>query len=151
MFSSSSQVRPLPLGLGTCLPLRLELLFHLLNSRLVFLDPLLNLCNKRLLVVELGQKSSSILLLALDGRLQLLPGSLEVAHRLLGHLQLTLYLPSLLLNLCTATLLPLQGRLELVQSGLELVLDLVEVGDLVLGDGEVLSRLGRVLTDMLLL
>merc|ERR1719323_1589415 len=75
----SSQVRPLPLGLGTCLPLRLELLFHLLNSRLVFLDSLLNLCNKRLLIVELGQKSSSVLLLALDGRLQLLPGSLEVA------------------------------------------------------------------------
>merc|ERR1719220_1490044 len=58
VLADASQVSPLPLSLGTCLPLCLELLFHLLNSRLVFLDSLLNLCNKRLLIVELRQKSS---------------------------------------------------------------------------------------------
>merc|ERR1719490_640140 len=74
------QVGSLSLSLSTSLPLGLKLLFHLFNSCLVFLDTLLNLGNKGLFIIKLGQKSTGILLLALDCGLQLLPGPLEIAH-----------------------------------------------------------------------
>ena len=103
-----------------------------------------------MLIIELGQKSTSVLLLALNGGLQLLPGPLKIADRLLGHLQLTLNLPPLLFHLGAATLLPFQRGFELIQSTFELVLDLVEMRNLVFGNGQILGRLGGILTDMLL-
>ena len=111
----------------------------------------MNLGNKGLFIIKLGQKSTGILLLALDRGLQLLPGSLEIAHRFLGHLQLALNLPPFLFHLGSATLLPFQRGFQLVEGRLKLVLDLVEMGNLVFGDRQILGRLGGVLTHMLLL
>merc|ERR1719394_2211572 len=50
-----------------------------------------------------------------------------------------------------ATLLLLQRGLELIEGALKLALDLVEMSHLVLGGGQILSGLGRVLADVLLL
>merc|ERR1719400_1019991 len=147
----ASQVGPLALGLGASLPLGLQLLLELLNMSLVLLDGILDLGNQALLVVKLGEEDAGVLLLALDGGLELLLGPLLVGNGLLGDLQLTLNLPPLLLNVGTATLLLLQRGLQLIQGALKLALDLVEVSHLVLGGGQILSGLGRVLADVLLL
>merc|ERR1719333_1249734 len=147
----ASQVGPLALGLGASLPLGLELLLELLDMGLVLLDALLDLGNQALLVIKLGEEDAGVLLLALDGGLELLLGPLLVGDGLLGDLQLTLNLPPLLLNVGTATLLLLQRGLQLIQGALKLALDLVEMSHLVLGGGQILSGLGRVLADVLLL
>merc|ERR1719400_1497 len=83
--------------------------------------------------------------------LQLLLGPLLVGNGLLGDLQLSLNLPPLLLNVGAATLLLLQRGLQLIQGALKLALDLVEMSHLVLGSGQILSGLGCVLADVLLL
>merc|ERR1719179_50037 len=147
----ASQVGPLALGLGASLPLGLQLLLELLDMGLVLLDALLDLGNQALLVVKLGEEDAGVLLLALDGGLELLLGPLLVGNGLLGDLQLTLNLPPLLLDVGTATLLLLQRGLQLIQGALKLALDLVEMSHLVLGGGQILSGLGRVLADVLLL
>ena len=51
----------------------------------------------------------------------------------------------LLLQVQTALLLSFVGVLELVQSDLQLLLDLVEVVNLLLGLGQLLARLGLTL------
>merc|ERR1719389_1581246 len=147
----AGEVRPLPLGLGTALPLGLEFLLHLLNPGLDLLDGLLDLGHQGLLVLQLAQKARGILLLALDGVLQLLLGPLQLGHGLLHDLQLSLDLASLLLNVGTAALLLLVRALQLVKGGLELVLDLVEMADLVLSHLKVLLGLSSILADVLLL
>merc|ERR1719471_122442 len=80
-----------------------------------------------------------------------LPRPLQLGDGLLHDPQLSLDLPSLLLDVGTGALLLLVGALQLVQSGLQLALDLVEVTDLVLGHLQVLHGLGGVLADVLLL
>merc|ERR1719192_963583 len=145
------QVGPLPLGLGSALSLSLQLLLHLLNPGLDLLDGLLDLGHQGLLVLQLAHQGAAVLLLALDGGLQLLLGPLQLGDGLLHHLQLALDLPSLLLDVGAAALLLLVGALQLVQSGLQLVLDLVQVADLVLSNLQVLGGLGGVLADVLLL
>merc|ERR1740123_2698776 len=95
--------------------------------------------------------SPSIFLLTLDGVLELLPSPLKLRHGLLENLELSLNLPSLLLNVGPATLLLLIRTLELIKSGLELVLDLVQVSNLVLGNLEILLRLSSILANVLLL
>merc|ERR1719510_1813748 len=145
------EVRPLALSLGSALSLSLKLLLHLFNPGLNLLDGLLDLCNQGLLVLQLAHQTCAVLLLALDGVLQLLPGPLQFGHGLLHDPQLALNLPPLLLDVSTAALLLLIRSLELIKSGLQLALDLVEVTDLVLGNLQVLSGLGSVLADVLLL
>merc|ERR1719150_2924057 len=147
----AGEVRPLPLGLGTALPLGLELLLHLLNPGLDLLDGLLDLGHQGLLVLQLAQEARGVLLLALDGVLQLLLGPLQLGHSLLHDLQLALDLAPLLLNVGTAALLLLVRSLQLVKGGLQLVLDLVEMADLVLSHLEVILGLGSILADVLLL
>merc|ERR550532_1874913 len=99
----------------------------------------------------LAHQGAAVLLLALDGALQLLPGPLQLGDGLLHDSQLALDLPPLLLDVGAAALLLLVGALQLVQGGLQLALDLVEVTDLVLGNLQVLGGLGGVLADVLLL
>merc|ERR1719410_1927454 len=147
----AGKVRPLPLGLGTALSLGLEFLLHLLNPGLDLLDGLLDLGHQGLLVLQLAQEARGVLLLALDGVLQLLLGPLQLGHGLLHDLQLSLDLAPLLLNVGTAALLLLVRSLQLVKGGLELVLDLVEMADLVLSHLEVLLGLSSILADVLLL
>merc|ERR1719336_2352328 len=147
----TGEVRPLPLSLGTSLPLSLKLLLHLLNPGLDLLDGLLDLGHQGLLVLELAHQSSAVLLLALDGALELLPGPLQLGDGLLQDLQLSLNLAPLLLNIGSATLLLLIRTLKFIKSGLKLVLDLVKVVNLILSNLEVLLGLGSVLADVLLL
>merc|ERR1712079_833707 len=147
----TGEVRPLPLGLGTALPLSLELLLHLLNPGLDLLDGLLDLGHEGLLVLQLAHQARGVLLLAANGILQLLPGPLKLRDGLLQDLQLSLDLAPLLLNIGSATLLLLVRTLKFIKSGLKLVLDLVKVVNLVLSHLEVLLGLGSVLADVLLL
>merc|ERR1719394_2244199 len=147
----TSKVRSLALSLGSPLSLSLKFLLHLLNSGLNLLDGLLDLGNQGLFVLQLAHQTRGILLLASNGILQFLPGSLQLRNSFLHHLQLSLNLPSLLLNVGSATLLLLIRALQLIKSGLKLVLDLVQMVDLVLSNLEVLLGLGGILADVLLL
>ena len=133
-----SKIRSLPLRLGPGLPLGLQLLLELLNMGLVLLDGLLALSSQALLVIKLGEEDAGVLLLALD-------------DGLLDNLRLTLNRPPLHLQVGAATLLLLQRGLQLVQGAHELALDLVEMSHFVLGGGQILSGLGCVLADVLLL
>merc|ERR1719350_1597911 len=128
-----------------------KLFLELLEMGLVLLDALLDLGNQALLVIKLGEEDAGVLLLALHGGLELLLGPLLVGDGLLSDLQLFLNLPPLLLNVGSATLLLLQRGLQLIQGALKLALDLVEMSHLVLGSGQILSGLGCVLADVLLL
>ena len=105
---------------------------------LVLLDGLLALSSQALLVIKLGEEDAGVLLLALD-------------DGLLDNLRLTLNRPPLHLQVGAATLLLLQRGLQLVQGAHELALDLVEMSHFVLGGGQILSGLGCVLADVLLL
>ena len=138
VLKTASQVGPLALGLGASLPLGLRLLLELLNMGLVLLDGLLALSSQALLVIKLGEEDAGVLLLALD-------------DGLLDNLRLTLNRPPLHLQVGAATLLLLQRGLQLVQGAHELALDLVEMSHFVLGGGQILSGLGCVLADVLLL
>ena len=138
VLKTASQVGPLALGLGASLPLGLRLLLELLNMGLVLLDGLLALSSQALLVIKLGEEDAGVLLLALD-------------DGLLDNLRLTLNRPPLHLHVGAATLLLLQRGLQLVQGAHELALDLVEMSHFVLGGGQILSGLGCVLADVLLL
>ena len=138
VLKTASQVGPLALGLSASLPLGLRLLLELLNMGLVLLDGLLALSSQALLVIKLGEEDAGVLLLALD-------------DGLLDDLRLTLNRPPLHLHVGAATLLLLQRGLQLVQGAHELALDLVEMSHFVLGGGQILSGLGCVLADVLLL
>merc|ERR1719151_557889 len=82
----TGEVRPLPLSLGSALSLGLEFLLHLLDPGLDLLDGLLDLGHEALLILELAQEARGVLLLALDGVLELLPGPLKLRHSLLENL-----------------------------------------------------------------
>ena len=68
--------------------------------------------------------------------------SLKIIDRVLGHLEVSLNLPLLLLKTSSGLLLLVKASLQLVKSGLELRLDLVEVLHLLLGTLEILIGLG---------
>lgn len=141
LLKFTGEVSALLLSLGTCLALRFNLLFELFDAGLQFLDLLLELADQRLLILELGGEGRDLLVLALDGLLELLLVTLEVGNGLLGKLEITLNLPPLLLDVTAELLLTLQGVLELVKGLFELLLNLVEVVDLVLGSLELLGGL----------
>ena len=98
----------------------------------LYLDSLLDLSDQALLVIELGKEDTGVLLLALNAGFKLLLGPLLVGNRLLGDLQVALDLPPLLLNVSATALFLLKRRLQLIQSRLQLALDLVQVSHLVL-------------------
>merc|ERR1719249_90754 len=121
------QVGPLPLGLGTSLALSLEFLLHVLDAALDLLDSLLGLGNQVLLVVKLGSKLSVVLLLVADGDLNVPLAALKLNNAILGHLEVALKLPLLLLLV--------QAALKLTQGGFKLGLDCSQVVNL-LADGD---------------
>lgn len=141
LLQLASEVGALLLSLGTRLALGLDLLLQFLDAGLQFLDLFLQLADKGLLVLQLGGERRDLLVLALDGLLQLLLVALEVGNGLLGKLEVALNLPPLLLNVGAQLLLTLKGVLKLVEGLLELLLNLVEVVDLVLGGLELLGGL----------
>merc|ERR1712240_655101 len=107
------KVRPLPLGLGAGLALGLKLLLHGLDAALDLLDSLLRLGNQVLLVVKLGGKLVVVPLLVGDGDLKIALAPLQLNNAILGHLQVALKLPLLLLDGCPGLLLLVQAALQL--------------------------------------
>merc|ERR1719204_1816642 len=93
----------------------------------------------------------SILLLVGNHVLNLSPLSLKICNSVLGHLQISLGLPLLLLNGSPALLLLLEASLQLIQGGLQLRLHLAEMTDLLLSGDKVLGGLGLGGGQMLLL
>lgn len=136
-----SEVSALLLSLGARLALGLDLLLQLLDAGLQFLDLFLGLADQGLLVLELGGERGDLLVLALDGLLELLLVALEVGDGLLRELEVAFHLPPLLLDVGAQLLLALQRVLEFVEGLLQLLLDLVEVVDLVLGCLQLLGGL----------
>merc|ERR1719422_2426538 len=145
------KVGPLPLGLGAGLALGLQLLLHGLNAALDLLNSLLGLGNQVLLVVELGRQLSVVLLLVADGDLEVPLGALKLDNTVLGHLQVALNLPLLLLHSCPGLLLLVQAALKLSKGGLKLGLDRGKVVDLLVGADHVIVGLSLVLSNVLLL
>merc|ERR1719400_2955513 len=145
------KVRPLPLGLGAGLALGLQLLLHGLNATLDLLDSLLGLGDQVLLVVELGRQLSIVLLLVADGDLEVPLGALKLDNTVLGHLQVALNLPLLLLHSCPGLLLLVQAALKLSKGGLKLGLHRGKVVNLLVGADHVIIGLGLVLSNVLLL
>jgi len=111
----SCKIRSLSLGLGSGLALSFKFLFHFLNSGLLFLDGLLDLGNKGLLILKLAEEARGILLLASNGIFNLLSGSLKISNSLLSDLQVSLNLPALLLNISSSSLFLVQRRLKLIK------------------------------------
>lgn len=106
------QVAPLLLGLGAGLTLGLDLLLEFLDAGLQLLHLLLLLAHQGLLVLELGRQGRELLVLALDRLLELLLVPLQVGHRLLGELEVTLDLPLGLLDIGTATFTTMSIRIS---------------------------------------
>ena len=98
LLEFTSEVGALLLGLGARLAFSLDFLLELLDAGLQFLDLLVQLGNKGLFVLELGSDRGDLLVLALDGLLELLLVALEVGDGLLSQLEVTLSLPLGLLN-----------------------------------------------------
>merc|ERR1712121_485207 len=121
LFNLTGKVRSLSLSLNTGLTLSLEFLLSSLNTGLEFLDVLLGLGNKSLLIIQLGRQHLGILLLVADGVLNISLLSFKISNRVLGHLK---------------------ASLKLIQGGLKLGLDLAQVLDLLLSTNEVLIGLG---------
>lgn len=141
LLKLASEVGTLLLGLSASLAFGFDLLLELFDAGLQFLDLFLVLADKGLFVLQLGGEGRDLLVLALDGLLELLLVALEVGDGLLGELEVTLDLPPLLLNVSAQLLLALQRVLEFVKGLLQLLLNLVEVVDLVLGGLELLGGL----------
>jgi hypothetical protein len=101
LLEFTSEVGALLLGLGAGLAFSLDFLFELLDAGLQLLDLLVQLGNKGLFVLELGSDRGDLLVLALDGLLELLLVALEVGDGLLSQLEVSLSLPLGLLNVAT--------------------------------------------------
>merc|ERR1719367_493768 len=142
LFNLTCEVRSLTLSLGTSLTFSLQLLFSSLNTSLKFLDVLLGLGHQRLLIIKFGRQHLNILLLVANGVLNVSLFSLKISNRVLGHLQITLNLSLLLLQIGSSLLLLVQASFKLIQSGLKLRLDLAQMLDLLLSTNKVLIRLG---------
>merc|ERR1719189_888767 len=142
LLDLTGEVRSLALSLGAGLALGLQLTLPTLNTGLQLLDVLLGLGNQRLLVIQLGGQHVDILFLGSNDVLNVILFPLKIIDSILSHLQITLNLPLHLLKIGSGLLLLVESSLQLVMSGLELGLDLVEVSNLLLCSNEVLSRLG---------
>ena len=129
----------------THLSLSLQFLLLSLNATLELLDGLLQLGHYDLLVLQTSHGVVDVLVLLLYHGLQFFLVPLKINDDLLGHLQVGLKLASLFFHVQTALLLSLVRVLQLVQSDLQLLLDLVEVVNLLLGLGQLLARLGLTL------
>merc|ERR1719187_804241 len=151
LLNLTSHVRSLTLSLGTSLTLSLKLLFSSLNTGLKFLDVLLGLGNKGLLIIKLGRKHVDILLLVGNGILNISLLSLKISNSVLRHLEVSLNLSLLLLKGGSTLLLLVKSSLKLVKSRLKLRLDSIQVLDLLLSRDKILSRLGLGGTQVLLL
>ena len=84
---------------------------------------LLCLGNQVLLVIQLCSQLSVVLLLVADCDLKIPLGALKFNDTVLGHLQVALNLPLLLLHGGPGLLLLVQAALELAQGGFKLRLD----------------------------
>merc|ERR1719277_695359 len=142
LFNLTSEVRSLTLSLGTSLTFGFKFLFSSLNTSLEFLDVLLGLSNKWLFVIKLGRQHLDILFLGGNGVLNVSSFSLKVSNSILSHLEVSLNLSLLLLKSSSGLLLLVESSLKLIQGGLKLRLDLVQVLDLLLGRLKIFSRLG---------
>merc|ERR1719412_1450515 len=151
LLDLTGEVRSLALSLGAGLALGLQLLLSALNTGLQLLDVLLGLGYQRLLVIQLGGQHVDILLLGSNDVLNVIPLPLKIVDSVLSHLQVSLNLPLLLLKIGSCLLLLVKSSLQLVMSGLELRLDLVQVSNLLLGSNQILSGLGLGGGQMLLL
>merc|ERR1719249_352911 len=129
------------LGLGAVATLDSQLLVKLLKPGLQLLGLLGVLGAKGGLVVDLGGKSASLLVLAGGSSLELTLDALKVSDGLLGELQVSLDLPLGLLNVSLDLLLPLKGILSLIKSLLKLSLDTGQMVALILGGLDVLLGL----------
>merc|ERR550519_2642604 len=145
------QVRPLPLRLGASLAFGLRFLLHGFDAALDLLDSLLGLCYKVLLVVKLGGQLSVVLVLVVNGDLDVPLGPLEFSDTILSHLEVSLDLPLLLLESSPALLLFVKSAFELIKSGFELALHGVQVNHLLVDSDHVIVGLGLSLSNVLLL
>lgn len=102
LFELAGEVGALLFGLGARLALGLDLFLELLDAGLELLDLLLELADDGLLVLQLGGQGGDLLVLALDGLLELLLVALQVGDGLLGQLEVALNLPLGLLDITTA-------------------------------------------------
>merc|ERR1719391_879120 len=141
LLNFSGKVRSLSLSLGAGLALSLKLSLKFLNSSLAFLDILLHLGNKGLLIIKLGRDSTNVLFLPGDCALNFPLGSLKLTDKILSHLKLTLNL----------SLLLLKTSLKLTKSGLKFSLDRVKVRDLLLSRDKILIGLVLSFSNVLLL
>merc|ERR550519_2845153 len=144
------QVRSLPLRLGASLAFGLKFLLHGFDAALDLLDSLLGLCYKVLLVVKLGGQLSVVLVLVVNGDLDVPLGPLEFSDTILSHLEVSLDLPLLLLESSPALLLFVKSAFELIKSGFELALHGVQVNDLLVNSDHVIVGLGLGLSNVLL-
>merc|ERR1719356_78143 len=142
LLNLTGEVRSLSLSLGTSLTLSLEFLLGSLNTGLEFLDVLLGLGDQGLLIIKLGRQHLDILFLGGNGVLNVSSFSLKISNSILGHLEVSLNLSLLLLKSSSGLLLLVKSSLKLIQSGLKLGLDMVQVLDLLLSRLKIFSRLG---------
>merc|ERR1719438_667049 len=151
ILNFSGQIRPLSLSLGTSLSFSLKLLFQLLNTSLDLLDVLLALAYNGLLVFKFEGQALDVLLLHDEGVLNVSLVPLQFSNLVLSQLQLSLGLPTFLLKVSTRSLLLVNRRFNVIQSAFKLVLDRGQMGELVLSNLKIFSRLGGILTDVLFL
>merc|ERR1719295_2374179 len=98
LLNLTSHVGSLALSLGTSLTLSLKLLLSSFNTGLEFLDVLLGLGNKGLLIIKLGGEHMNVLLLVGNGVLNIALLSLKISNSVLRHLEVSLNLSLLLLK-----------------------------------------------------
>merc|ERR1719466_418065 len=129
------------LSLGTVVTLDGQLLVQLLEPGLQLLSLLGILGSKSGFVINLGRKSTALLVLTGSASLKLTLDTLQVSKGLLGQLEVSLDLPLSLLDISLDLLLPLKSVLSLVESLLKLSLDTGQVVALVLGSLDVFLNL----------
>merc|ERR1711963_249914 len=129
------------LSLGTVASLNIEFLIQLLNAGHQLLGLLGVLGSKSGLIINLGRKSRSLLLLARNSSKKLSLDTFKIRDGLLGQLQVSLKLPLGLLNISLDLLLTLKSILSLIKSLLKLSLYSGQMVALVLSSLDVLLGL----------
>merc|ERR1719447_636968 len=105
IFKFSGKIRSLSLSLGSGLSLSFQFRFKFFYSCLVLLDRFLDLSNQRLFIFKFAQKCSGILVLPIKSGFQFSLLPFQIGQVFLCNLKFSLNLSSLLLYLCTSTLL----------------------------------------------
>merc|ERR1719158_2317518 len=118
--------------------LHCQLLVQLLQPGLQLLGLLGVLGSQGCLVINLGDKSTSLLILPGCSSLQLSLHTLQVRDGFLGQLQVTLDLPLSFVNISLDLLLTLQSILSLIKSLFQLTLHTGQVIALILSSLDVL-------------